>query len=145
MKIQSSGKITGDLNEYLHWVLLKSFIYSKSPNPDDNRLQNSGFMSLAISTKDLYLLHKWMPFLMYLSDFGKWDIKLKVFSSTLKWYKKFNFRYISRINLESKILENTEKSQNIHFCIWELVEIFEKRTFLLNALKRGGNVISVKN
>ena len=30
----------------------KSFVYSKSPSPDDNRLQNSGFMSLAILSKD---------------------------------------------------------------------------------------------
>ena len=62
-----------------------TFYYSEGVHWDEQKLININ----SLSQQDLHLLHKWILFPIYLSDFSKWGIKLKVFSGTLKRYKKF--------------------------------------------------------
>ena len=83
---------------------------------------------------DLYLLQKWVPFLIYLLDFSKWDAKLKVLSSTLKWYKKNStFAWFHEL-IHCQFF--TKKSWNIHFA-WEKSPTFARRSGLLIFLKFG--------
>ena len=54
---------------------------------------------ISTNLRSHFQIINWIPFLIYLSDFRKRGVKLKVLSSTLKWYKNVNFRLIWRINL----------------------------------------------
>ena len=90
-------KITGlrNLSKFKHRILhylVKVYV---------NKICTYCIKNYYISTnlRSHFQIINWIPFLIYLSDFRKWGIKLKVLSSTLKWYKNVNFRLIWRINL----------------------------------------------
>ena len=75
----------------------------------------------------LYLLHKWMPILIYSLDFSKWFYQSKgIFKYFKIVHEKLDFYLILRNDLRSKISTFLQRNYEISLFIWKKVYSYRK-------------------